>query len=54
MGGVGNTHTKHHTKNRRLKIEAVTKIDDCFIICDEYKTKERKTIEISAPISLEV
>ena len=33
------------SKNRRLKIEAVTKKDD-------YKTEEPKNIEISPPISL--
>ena len=41
-----------HTKNRKLNIEAVTKMDDCFTIF--YKTEEPKNIDISTPISLEV
>ena len=36
-----------------LKMEAVTKIYDCFTIC-LYKTEEPKNFEIFAPISLEV
>ena len=36
-----------------LKIEAVTKTEDYFAIC-QYKTEESKNIEISPPISLEV
>ena len=36
-----------------LKIEAMTKMDDCFTIY-QYKTKEPKKIEIPASISLEV
>ena len=40
-------------KNRRLKIKAVRKMDDCFTIY-QYKTKDPKSIEISTPISLEV
>ena len=37
-----------------MKIEAVTKMDDCFTIC-QYKTEEPTYIEISkTPISLEV
>ena len=39
------------TKNRRLKIESLTKLDDYFTIC-QYKTEEPRNIEISAPISL--
>ena len=39
------------TKNRRLKIESLTKMDDYFTIC-QYKTEEPRNIEISAPISL--
>ena len=42
-----------HTKNQSLKIEAVTKMVDCFIIC-QCKTEEPTNIEISTPISLEV
>ena len=41
------------TKNWRLKIEAVTKMDDYFTIC-QYKTLGLKDIEIPVPISLEV
>ena len=42
-----------HIKNRRLKIKAVRKTDDCFTIY-RYKTKDPKNIEVSTPISLEV
>ena len=41
-----------HTKNRRLKIEAVTKMSDCFALC-QNKTEEPKKIDISTPISVE-
>ena len=39
------------TKNRRLKIGSLTKMDDYFTIC-LYKTDEPRNIEISASISL--
>ena len=42
-----------HTKNLRLKIEAVTKMDDYFTIC-QYKIKKPKNDEISTPTYLEV
>ena len=42
-----------HTKKRRLKIEDVTKMDDCFTLY-QYKTEEPTNIEISTPISLDV
>ena len=42
-----------HTKNRRLKIEAVTKMDDWITIC-QHKTEELYKIEISTLTSLEV
>ena len=44
-----------HTKNRRSKTEAVTKMDDCFLlaIC-QYKTEEPANIEIFTPIALDV
>ena len=45
---LDNTH-----KNQRLKIEAVTKMDDFFTIY-EYKTEEPKSIETPTPFSLEV
>ena len=35
-----------YTKNGTLKIEAVTKIDNCFTIC-QYKTEEPKNIGVS-------
>ena len=35
-----------YTKNGTLKIEAVTKIDKCFTIC-QYKTEEPKNIGVS-------
>ena len=44
---------KTHTKNYQLKIEAVTKLDNCFTIY-HYKTEETKKVQISTPISLEV
>ena len=34
------------SKLRRLNIEAVTRMDDCFIIC-QYKREEPTNIEIS-------
>ena len=39
------------TKNRRLKIESLTKMDDCFTMC-QYKTEQPINIGISAPVSL--
>ena len=36
---LGNTHTQ----NRRMKIEAVSKMDDSFTICD-YKREQPKDI----------
>ena len=42
---LGNTLTK----NRRLKIEAVTKMDDCFTIC-YHKTEEAKNSETKLKI----
>ena len=39
---------KFHPKNRILKIEAATKIDNCFSIC-QYKIEEPKNIETSTP-----
>ena len=42
-----------HTKNRRLKIEAATKMNHCFTICPHEK-QHPKNIEISTPIALEV
>ena len=39
------------TKNRRLKIGSLTKMDDYFTIC-QYKIDEPRNIEISASISL--
>ena len=41
-----------HTKNRRLKIEAVTKMDDYFTNC-QYKIKKPKNNEISTPTYLD-
>ena len=40
-------------KYRRLKIEAVAQMDDCFTIC-QYKKEEHKNIEISTLISLDI
>ena len=45
--------TKNHTKNRWLKIEAITKKEDCFTMY-QYKIEEPNNIQISVPISLEV
>ena len=42
-----------HTKSRKLKIEAVTNMNDCFTIC-QCKIEEPKNSEISAPFSLKV
>ena len=43
MGGKTQSKIKvsksTHTKNRRFNIEAVTKVDDCFSIC-QYKIEE--------------
>ena len=44
---------KHFYKNRKLRIEALTKMGNYFTIY-QYKTEEPKNIEIFAPISLEV
>ena len=44
---------KTHTKNLKLKIEAVTKIDTFFTKC-QYKTEKPKNIEIFGIISLEI
>lgn len=41
-----------HTKNQRLNIEAVTKIDNCFTIF--HKTEEPKSIDTSTHICLKV
>ena len=42
-----------YAKNRKLKIEVVTKMDNCFTIC-QYKTEKPKMIEITTSISLEI
>ena len=36
-----------------VMIEAVTKMNDCFTIC-QYKAEKPENIEISAPISLAI
>lgn len=36
-----------HTKSQRLNSEAVTKMDDCFNLC-QYKAEEPTNIEVSA------
>ena len=41
-----------YTKNRRLKIEVVTKMNDCLAL-SQNKTEEPKKIDISTPISVE-
>ena len=42
-----------HTKNQKLLIEAVTKMDGCFAL-RHYKAEEPKNIEICTLISLKV
>ena len=42
-----------HTKNQKLLIEAVTKMDGCFAI-RHYKAEEPKNIGICTLISLKV
>ena len=42
-----------YAKSPTLKIEVVTKMDNCFTIC-QYKTEKPKIIEITNSISLEI
>ena len=45
-------HSLDQVLNQQLDIEAVTKMDNCFTIC-QYKTEESKKIQTSTTISLE-